>query len=107
MHLLAGNLVANKMAPGAAQGLHDQMSDPKYVWISMAAAPMVRLLSSTAIPWFAPADRDFVPVDIYVPGCRRPQKALLYGVDAMCSGKSAASGRLNGDAWDFDHNPLV
>jgi NADH-quinone oxidoreductase subunit B len=73
--MIVSGRVANKMIP-ILKNLYGQMPDPKWVISMGACASTGGVFDNYAI---VPCD-NFLPVDVYVPGCPPSPDALIYGL---------------------------
>lgn len=85
--LLVAGTVTDKLAPLVLRAYRD-VPEPRYV-ISFGAC------SNTGGPYWdsycvTKGVDQFVPVDVYVPGCPPRPEALLHGLDLLASGVSAS-----------------
>ena len=73
--MIVSGRVANKMIP-ILKNLYAQMPDPKWVISMGACASTGGVFDNYAV---VPCD-NFLPVDVYVPGCPPSPDALIYGL---------------------------
>ena len=85
--LIVSGRVSQKMAP-VLRRIYDQMLEPKWVISMGACATSGGVFNNYAI--LQGVDK-IVPVDVYVPGCRRGRKAC-WKACSYCRTRSAAAG---------------
>jgi NADH-quinone oxidoreductase subunit B len=74
--MIVAGRVSQKMAPVLRQ-IYDQMPEPKWVIAMGACASCGGVFNNYAI---VQGVDEFVPVDVYVPGCPPRPESLIYGV---------------------------
>ena len=87
--MIVSGTVTKTMMPMIAR-LYDQMPEPKYV-MAMGACATGGGPFKEGYNVVSGVDK-FIPVDVYIPGCPLPRKALLNGPTIVLRKKSTASG---------------
>ncbi|MBM3457134.1 MAG: NADH-quinone oxidoreductase subunit B [Armatimonadetes bacterium] len=87
--MIVAGRVSQKMAP-VLKHIYDQMPEPKWVIAMGACASCGGVFNNYAI---VQGVDEFVPVDVYVPGCPPRPESLIYGL-LQLQKKIRRSGRL-------------
>jgi NADH-quinone oxidoreductase subunit B len=87
--MIVAGRVSQKMAPVLKQ-IYDQMPEPKWVIAMGACASCGGVFNNYAI---VQGVDEWVPVDVYVPGCPPRPESLIYGV-LQLQKKIKKSGRI-------------